>query len=514
MSENKKIAKNSIILYLRMLISTAIGFYSSRVILLELGASDFGLYAIIGGIVAMMNLMSTTMIATSNRFIAVEIGKKVNSNINKVFNTLIVLHIFFGLLLLFFVEIGGVWYVKNHLNVAVGKIPDALFVLHLSTIAAFIATINMPYQGLITVNEKFSVKAIIETVYSFLHLGAVILLIYHTGNKLRAYAVYVVIIQGFSALAYFTYSKRKYFQITKWNLNLDRDNYRNITKFFGWQLVYVAGAVGSRQGGAVILNLFFGTVLNAAFGVANKLYEFIFSFVKNLNQAAVPQIMKSYGAGKQERSLELIYKLSKYTFFIMLIPAVPIMLSIDSMLELWLKEVPKYTVWFVILRMISGLISCLESGFDATIDATGNIRKTKTIFGLIFLSTLPIVYILYRMKFPPYTLTLLLIFAEIIFIVVQTKILAALTEFNVSEYLSKSLLPVLLVVILILPQFLLRFVFGEGILNLVGISLLSFFLTIATIYFVGLNREERIIIQTSIAKILYMKPFLTINKNI
>lgn len=509
MSENKKIAKNSVILYTRLLITTAIGLYSSRIILLELGTADFGLYAVVGGIVAMMNLLSTTMITTSNRFLAVEIGKKTNRNTNRVFNTLIILHIFFGILLLFIVEIAGVWYVKNYLNVSVEKIPDALFVLHLSAISAVITTINMPFQGLITVNEKFSVKAIIEIVQSMLHLGAVFLLIYLTGNKLRAYTSYVLIIQLFTALAYFMYSKIKYSEIVKWKINREWNDYRNVTRFFGWQLMYIGGAVGSRQGGAILINLFFGTVLNAAFGIADKINEFVFSFVKNLNQAAVPQIMKSYSGGNQGRSLTLIYNLSKYTFFIMLIPAVPIVLSIDYILILWLKEVPKYTAWFVVLQMVSGLISCLESGFDATIDATGKIRKTKTIFSLLFLSTLPVAYILYTLKFPPYTITFLFIFAELIFLIAQIRILSSLTNFKISEYFSKTLFPVAMVTIIILPQYLLRFVFGEGILNLFVISSLSLVLTMITIYLVGLNKEERMIVQTNIVKIPYIKPFFS-----
>ncbi len=507
MSENRLIAKNSIILYSRLLITTAIGLYSSRIILLELGADDFGLYAVVGGLVALMNLMSTSMISTSNRFIAVEIGKKETRNTNKVFNTLLLLHVFFSLLLLLIVEIAGVWYVNNYLNVAAEKIPDALFVLHLSVMSAVIGTINMPYQGVITIHEKFSVKAIIEIVHSSAHLGVVLLLIYHTGNKLRAYAMYVLFIQFLVALAYFTYSKIKYSEIVKWKINREWDNYRDVTRFFGWQLVYIAGAVGSRQGGAIIINLFFGTVLNAAFGIASKVNAFVFAFVKNMNQAAIPQIMKNFSGGNQERSLMLIYKLSKYTFFIMLLPAVPIILSIDSILILWLKEVPKYTAWFVVLRMVSGLISCLESGFDATIDATGNIRKTKTVFSILFLFTLPVVYVLYKLNFPPYTIIFLTIIAEIIFIIVQTRILTALTNFKISDYFSKTLLPVSLVTMLLLPQYFLKVVFGEGLLNLFIITLFSLVLTIVTIYFVGLNKEERVIIHTNLGKIYFLKRF-------
>lgn len=505
MSDNRRIANNSIILYTRLLITTVIGLYTSRIILLELGVEDFGLYAVVGGIVSLMSMMSKSIMATSNRFLAVEIGKNENRNPNKIFNTLLTIHVLFSFLFLIIVEIAGVWYVNHHLNVAIEKIPDALFVLRLSTVAVVISTINMPFQGLITIHENFKIRAAGEVFSSLLHLGVVFLLIYHAGNKLRAYAVYILVIQIVISLIYFLYSKWKYSDIVKWKVNRDWVDYKSVSRFFGWHMIYVAGASGTRQGGAIILNLFFGTALNAAFGIANKVNQFVFAFVKNLNQAAVPQIMKNYSGGNQARSLMLVYKLSKLTFFIMLIPAVPIILSIDTVLVLWLKDVPKYTAWFVVLRMLSGLVSSLESGFDATIDATGNIRKTKILFSCIFLSTLPLAYVLYKFNFPPYSITLLAIIGEIIFLIVQTRILTALTNFKTADYFSKTLMPVAFVTVFILPQYFLRFVFGEGIINLVAITLVSLILTVVTIYIVGLSKEEKIIIQTNIVKIPIVK---------
>lgn len=508
MSENKRIVKNSIILYARLLITIIIGLYSSRIILLELGVEDFGLYAVVGGIVSLMNLLSTTMVTTSIRFIAVEIGKKENKNPNKIFNSLLLLHITLSLVLLLVAETLGVWYVKNYLNAAIEKIPDALFVLRLSTFAAVIDSIIMPFQGLITVHEKFSFKALIENTHSLLHLGVVFLLIFHTGNKLRAYAMYVLVVHLFVALAYFLYSRLKYAEIVKWKVNRNWNDYKSVSKFFGWQMVYVVGAVGSRQGGAIILNLFFGTALNAAFGIANRVNEFILSFGRNLNQAAVPQIMKSYSGDNQERSLMLIYKLSKFTFFIMLIPGVPILLSIDSILVLWLKEVPKYTASFVVLMMFSGLLISLVNPLDVTIDASGEIGKTKTIYTLLSLSSLPAAYFLFKLKFPPFSITLLVIFAQIIFIAVQARILTTLTNFKISDYFSKTLLPVGIVTLLVLPQFFLRFVFSEGIVNLFLISLISLFLTIITIYLAGLNKEEKMIIYSIIVNNRFIGRFL------
>jgi O-antigen/teichoic acid export membrane protein len=508
MSENRAIARNSLILYIRLIITTVIGLYASRIVLLELGADNFGLYAIVGGIVSMLNVLNTTMISTSNRFIAIEIGKKTGNVLNKIFNTLLVVHIIFGLILLIFVEIAGVWYVRNFLNVDASKISDALFVLHLSTISAIIGTVIIPFQGLITAYEKFTVRASFEIAHSILNLGIVLLLVFHDGDKLRIYAVYVLSIQIIIASIYFIYSKLKYNEAVRWKLNRKKSDYIGISRFFGWQLVYVAGNVGSNQGGAMIINIFFGTVLNAAFGIASRVNEFVFSFVKNLNQAALPQIMKSYSGGNQERSLTLVYKLSKFTYFIMLIPAVPILLSIDTILVLWLKVVPPYTAAFVILRIIHGLISCLESGFDATIDATGRIRRTKIFFSFLFLSTLPVIYLLYKWGLPPYSITIIFIAAEIIFLLFQTRILASLTEFTFSKYFSITLTPAFFVSLLIIPQFFLRRFFDEGLISFLVVSLLSVLITLAIIYFVGLDKQERNIVISNVVKLPVIKNFI------
>lgn len=505
MSENKTLAKNSLILYVRLIITTIIGLYASRIVLLELGADNFGLYAIVGGLVAMLNMLNTTMIATSNRYIAIEIGKKSGNELNKIFNTLLVVHILFGLVLLIFVEVAGVWYVRNYLNVDASKIPDALFVLQLSTISSIIGTVIIPFQGLITAYEKFSVRAIIEIINSVLNLGIVLLLAFHTSNKLKIYAFFVLSIQIVIASIYFIYCKIKYKSAVKWKFNKQKSDYLGISKFFGWQLVYVAGSVGSNQGGAMIMNLFFGTVINAAFGIASRVNEFIFSFVKNLNQAAIPQIMKNYGGDNQERSLTLVYKLSKYTYFIMLIPAVPILLSIDSILILWLKVIPPFTTVFVFLRIIHGLISCLESGFDATIDATGKIRKTKTFYSILFLSALPVIYLLYMLKFPPYIITIIFIAVEIIFLLVQTSILSKLTKFTFSKYFSGTLLPVFFVTLLIIPLFFLRKIFDQSFISLIVVSFVSVLTTLLIIYFVGLDKQEREIVNSILVKLPVIK---------
>lgn len=253
------------ILYGRLIVTSIIGLYASRLVLIELGINDFGLYGIIGGIVALMNFFNSTMITTSNRFIAVELGKKENQNINKIFNTVLLVHILFAFAFLIFGEILGGWYIKNHLNIDAGKIGDALFVFHCSLLTAVVATILVPYQGLLTAFEKFNVKATLEVLQSVLHLLIIIIISFLAVNKLRMYASLVFITFVISFIFYFVYLKKKFNKEIKWKLNRKKSDYKEVSVFFGWSMFYVIGSVLSTQGAQLILNSFFGTALNAAF---------------------------------------------------------------------------------------------------------------------------------------------------------------------------------------------------------------------------------------------------------
>lgn len=491
MNKNKRIAQNSLILYARLIVTSIIGLYSSRLVLQELGVEDFGLYGVIGGIVALMNFLNSSMISTSNRFLAVELGKINNKNVNKIFNTILVLHLILALFILVIGEFLGSWYVVNHLNVDRNKIPDALFVLHFSVITAAISTVLVPFQGMLIVHEKFNVKTIFEIVQSLLHLLLIVIISLLNVNKLRTYSFLVLILAFIIFIIHVVYLKYKFSKEIKWSLNRKLIDYREVSVFFGWSIFYVFGASFSKQGASLILNSFFGTVLNAAFSIANRVFQLVYSFVKNLNQAAIPQIMINYSAGKQEQSLNLIYNLSKFTFFIMYIVALPLILSIDSLLELWLDEVPDYSAIFATLMIIHGLISCLESGFDATIDSTGKIKKTKILFNIIMLSTLPILYCLYYFGFPPYTLTVVTIISEIVFLLVQLGILKNLVNLSVKNYIIKTIQPIFIVVLITLPQVFLKNFFDQSLFSVLVFSIISVLLTLITIYIFGLKNHER-----------------------
>ncbi len=500
MSDNKRIAKNSIILYFQLIITTIIGLYTTRIVLLELGTDDYGLYAVVGGIVAMLNFLNTSMLATSYRFIAVEVGKGDEGNPNKVFNTSLVIHLTLAIVILILAETIGVFYVKTYLNVEPGKIPDALFVLHLTALAVVFSVANIPFQGLITANENFSVKATITIIQTLINLGLVLILMLYTGNKLRAYAIIITIVKAVPPILFFIYCCYKYRDLIRWKFNRLKSDYSCMFGFAAWIMIGAIAHMGVRQGAALLINLFFGIALNAAFGIATQIYSHTMMFVSTLNQAAVPQIMKSHSSGDAARSLSLVYKISKYAFLLMLLPAVPIILSIDGILVLWLKEVPEYTKHFAVLMIINGLIGCLGSGFSAAIQATGKIKKIQISKSFITLSTLPIAYLLFKMGHPPYFITIVTIIAQIVALIVMAYIMADLTEFKTVNYFNKTLLPVFFVTILVIPQVFLRDYFGQGIMSIVLFSIISVLLILIVISLVGLDKQERLVLKNLILK--------------
>ena len=398
MEGNKKIAINTVFLYTKFIITTILSLLISRLVLQALGESDYGLYAVVGGIVAMLNTLGATMTSTSYRYISVEIGKGKDGNINKIYNTILVVHIAFALTLVLLGETIGVFYINNYLNIDPAKLSDALFILHLSLLTTAFSVISFPMNGLIMAREKFLFTSVVEIINALLKTVFVFVLIYYEGNKLRFYSISLAVIQFTTPLIYQIYCRIKEPKVVKWNFNKNLNDYKQLFSFTFWIFLGAIALIGKIQGCVLIINFFFGTILNAAYGLATQVNHAVINFTSTLRQAAIPQIMKSHGKGDENRSLSLVYYISKYSFLSMNIVAIPIIININYILHLWLDKAPEYTNIFICLMLVNGMISNLGAGFDACIQATGNIRKNQIGYSIINLTTLPLIYILYSEK--------------------------------------------------------------------------------------------------------------------
>ena len=327
MSQNKTLAKNSLLLYFRLIVVTIVGLITTRIVVRNLGVSDYGLYNVVGSIVVMMNFLNTVMVSTTYRYIAYELGKGKEGNVNKIFNISFSIHLALILIVILLAETLGIWYIRNYLNINPNKLHDAIFVFRFSILATVINIFSIPFQGLVTALEKFSVKAIIEILRSVVKLIFVILLAYYLGNKLRFYSVLMAIATVIPSFLFIIYCTKKYPLFTKIKVQRDVPKYKEMLGYSGWIMIGAAASVGKNTGTPIIVNYFFGTILNAAYSIANQINNFLILFTQGLTEAAIPQITKNFSGGNNKRVLNLAAYISKYSFLLLLLPALPILLE-------------------------------------------------------------------------------------------------------------------------------------------------------------------------------------------
>ena len=500
--DNNLIFKNSAILYFRLIVTSIISLISSRFILEALGESDFGLYSVVGGIVVLMAFLNSVMMATTNRFIAFEIGKGINGSINKIFNISLVIHICIALLVLVLTETIGVYYVFNYLSIDPNKITDALFVLRFSTYATFFSIISIPFQGLITAQEKFAVRATIEIIRSFLGLLAAISIIYYLGNKLKLYALIIALSNLVPPLLFYLYCKRKYHKFSKWNFQKDKSKYIEMINFSAWNMIGASAHFGKTTGSILIVNSFFGTVLNAAYAIANQLNSVVLMFSMNLAQAAVPQIIKSYSSGDSNRTINLAAYISKYTWFMMALPALPILLETEFLLNLWLGDYPQYTVVFCQFMIITTLISGLGNGLNAVVEATGKIKYFQIILSTTTLISLPIAFFLFDIGYPPKTILIVFMITTSINVVSSQILLKVIINFDIIYFLRTSYMRVFFVAVISSPLFFIHSLYPSNLNRFILSTIFATAWLILSIYLVGLERKEKNILHRLIKQTL------------
>ena len=445
MNDNKKIAINSVIIFVRLCVTSFVAIIASRLVLDALGASDYGLYNVVGGIVAILNVVNSSMMSTTYRYIAYEIGKGQEGNTNKVFNTSFVIHIGFAVFIMLLGLTVGEWYMNNYLNVADGKLPDAKFVFRISIITTAISTMLVPYKGLLVAFEKFSVTAIIEICAQLMKLAAIVLLLYSATNRIRLYSFIMMGYTLFECFSFFAYGIKNYFDIVKYKFYRDWKLCKEMFSFAWWTLFGACASLGKTQGSAVIINFFFGTVVNAAYAVANQVEGFILMFARSLNNAAIPQITKNYSGGNQQRSITLTAYISKYTFFLMSTIAFPVLLEMNFLLDVWLKEVPEGSSIFCKLMVLGGLLGCLGEGIPALVNATGKIKVYQVITHSITLLGLPVSFFMYKCGANPYMILVVFCFVSVVLAFVRLFLLKKIFNYDVMSFVNISYLKILYV---------------------------------------------------------------------
>lgn len=493
MRASHRLINNVLINYLRVLITIILGLYSTRIILEALGAADFGLYSMIAGLVATLAFLNAVMSTSTQRFISVSLGKCDLNETKKIFVNSLILHFLIGVIILFFIEVIGVYLIKNKLVIPKERIDDAMYLLHFVSISTFFTIISVPYDALVTAHEDMAFLAIVNIIESILKVGVAVSLLYLASQKLIMYGFLLMIITVILVLVKRTYCKYKYKNCIG-NIKIDYDNKLMIKvgSFASWQLFGSLSAIARNQGTAVVLNLFFSTIVNAAYGIANQVNGQLMFFTQAILTAIRPQIMKSEGASDRERMIKLALLANKFAFYFFSIIAIPAYLLLPTLLSWWLKEVPQYTIDFCRAIIILTLVSQLSQGVIVAVQAIGKIKIYQIVAGGILLLTIPIGYLFLSNGFEPVIVIYVSVVLEILTIIFRAFYFRHLTSYPIYQYFSNILLRTIIVTLIsTLLLFFVNDLSDNRILNVINVSLTSLFVFVPLIYFIGLNRSEK-----------------------
>lgn len=393
MKTNSNIAKNVIMLYIRIAVNMLLGLYSSRVILNALGVSDYGIFNIVCGVVVLFSFFNDSMSAATQRFINYAIGENKEGDINSIFSTSIILHICISIILLLISETIGLYIVNNTLTLPSERINAANIIYQIAIFNTIIGVIRVPLNALIIAFEKMTFYAYISIFETAFKLLNIIALLYINADKLILYSLMLLFANLITTIIYIFFIKHTLpkIRITK---SINKIFLIKLTSFSGWTIMGSIANVGAAQGVNLITNYFYGVIINAAIGIANNVNGILYQFVSNLQIAFTPQTIQSYSQGNYIRLKELIYNNSKYSFFLLFLMGLPIIMNIDFILKIWLgSSIPPYSNIFISLIIISSFFDAICGSLWSTIQATGKIKKYQLIISSIIFSTVPISYI-------------------------------------------------------------------------------------------------------------------------
>ncbi len=483
---NGAIVFNSIVLYLKMILTTIFMLLMTRFALKALGVVDYGLYSVIGGIVAFVGVFNSIMTSTANRFIAVAIGKGDQEEANKVFNVILLTFCSLAIFVLIIALPVGYWYIYKYVNYD-GDINVAFIIYAISVIGSMISSIGTPYNGLLMAKEKFLFFSVVDIIVHFIKMLIAYFLIDHFDYKLIIYASTFSVCTASTAISYYTYCTMHYPDIVKWHLIKDKKCYEDVFSFSGWVAYGGFACMAKAQGAALLVNAFFNTVMNTALGLANTVNSFVTLFAQNATQPMAPQITKSYAVGNKKRTDELLIMSTKVSFLLIFLVSSPFYIQCNWIMELWLGQAPPYAVPFTILLITDNLVNSFNMGISNVLFASGRIKLYQVLINSLRLTSIAIAYIALKCGLPPQSLFVSYIMMSLLVVFSSQWVLHKELKYDNSILFKNSYIPSLLVVICCLPFVLL---FHSNAHPIVEIMIAMLYVAVIE-FFVGLNKRER-----------------------
>ena len=493
LSSNKRIAKNTLLLYVRMLLLMAVSLYTSRVVLATLGIEDYGLYNVVGGVVSMFTFISMAMGNSTNRYITFALGKGDKEELKSVVSAACVIHWALAILILILAETIGLWFLHYKMVIPEGRMVAAEWVYQFSIIACMVSIISVPYNAMIIAHEKMGAFAFISILDAVLKL-LIVYLIQITGHdKLIIYAALILCVNILDRVIYQVYCIRHFEEARNIKFTTKFPQFKEMTSFAGWSMIGNLIFLGYTQGVNILLNMFFGPAVNAARGVAFQVQGAMKGFVTNFQTALNPQIIKSYAQKDYQRQIQLIFSSSKFSYFLTLCMVLPVFIEAEGILNIWLKEVPEYSAIFLRLVLLISLISPLENPIGVANDATGDIKKYQVTVGCFNVFIIILAYVALKLGFEPYSVFVVQLVVSGLVMIVRVLIVKKKIQMSFRDYFAKVLLVLLAVTVVssILPASL-HFIYpSNSIIHLLFNCFVGVLSAASCSFFIGMNSHER-----------------------
>ena len=501
-SNNSRITKNTIFLYLRMILLLGVSLYTSRVVLATLGIEDYGIYNVVGGIVSMFTFINMAMGNASSRFITYALGKGDKDKLKAVFNTTVIVHLGIAIFIVIIAETIGLWLLDNKMVIPHDRIKAAYWVYQLSIVSSVASMMCVPFNATIIAHEKMGAFAYLSIIDAILKLVIVYLLQTLPYDNLIVYGFLYMLVTILDVSLYGIYCI-KHFSEVKFSIPHDKKLFKDITSFAGWSMIGNLACVGYNQGINILLNIFFGPAVNAARGVAYQVQGAVKSFITNFQTAVNPQITKSYATNDFYRLHTLLFAVSRFSFYLFLCIALPISICSDTILSIWLVDVPEHTKNFLILILLVSLIDTLERPVNTAMNATGKIKKYQIISCSIQVLVIPISYLSLILGYIPEVIFVVYFIIMSISYISELIILHKKIELDIHVYIRKVLYRVIPVFTtsIIMAVLIDRYINNDTVLGSVLATIMIIICIFLSVWCMGIEKKEKKMILKKVFKV-------------
>lgn len=499
-ANDKRIAKNTLFLYFRMLITLVIGLFTARVTINALGVHDYGLMNVVGGVMAFLSYFSTLLSQGTSRFLTVGLGKGDMNQLRNIFSACGTIHIVLALVTLILGETIGLWFVNYKLVIDPGRMFAANYIYQLTLFSSFLSITQTPYIASITSHEKMSTFAFMSILDVVFKLIIVIMLLYVDTDKLILYSTFYFCVSLLMFFMYRIYCLRKFSECNM-HLRWDAKLYKEIWNYVGWNSIGTFAFMANNQGITILLNLFFSTVVNAARGIASTVSSQVSGFVMNFQMAAGPQIYKLYAKGEYSQMNRFVCNTAKYSSYLVILIGLPVFIKTEILIKLWLGNIPEYVIPFIRITLIELFFKAIDFPIGNGIHAFGKMKLPNITSSIAYISVLPLTYLFLYLGASPIIAYIIACISYPLALVCDLWILNKFSGFRIGYYLlNVPLKSIFIILMSAIPPTLVSCSLNDGWINLILTTMVSIFFSTFLVFYVGLDIDMR---QKVVRKIKY-----------